>query len=191
MFRERVCIQLAHTDFAALYMYYIPLITNTRYTYEDPCTYSHNIACHTCMHKQAETVTVFYIFTCRKSATLTVTCNAVRGLRLEHILAAADLNTLQHQLAKKDVHGTPFLLQPLTAAPHLVEGEPNARLLQLANLLTKGAQLNGSAKAAAVAANTIQQMMIVSICRGFTSAEGQETTFTSIMTCGIAFKLVI
>lgn len=117
-----------------------------------------------------------------EAATLSVMCNAdhteLRKLRLEHILAAADLDTLQKQVGRKDAHGTPFLLQPLMSAPHLVEGEPNSRLLQLAQVLTKGAQLNGSAKAAAVAASAIQQMMMVSVCRGFTSAEGQYCAVT-------------
>ena len=93
-------------------------------------------------------------------------------MRLEHILAAADLDTLQQHLTKRDPNGAPFLLQPLMDAPHLVDGEPNSRLLGLAQLLTKGAKLNGSAKAAATVASTIQQMMMVSVCRGFTSAEG-------------------
>ena len=97
----------------------------------------------------------------------------LRSLRLEHILAAADLDTLQQHLTKRDPNRAPFLLQPLMGAPHLVEGEPNSRLLLLAQLLTEGAKLNGSAKAAAIAASTIQQMMMVSVCRGFTSAEGQ------------------
>lgn len=93
-------------------------------------------------------------------------------MRLDHILAAADLETMQQHMSQKNADGAPFLLQPLVAAPHLIDGEPNLRLLLLAKLLTKGALLNGSAKAAAVAAITIQQIMLVSVCRGFTSMEG-------------------
>ena len=100
------------------------------------------------------------------------------SLRLEHILAAADLDILQQHLSRKDPSGAPFLLQPLMAAPYLVEGEPNSRLLLLAKLLTRGAKLNGSAKAAAIAANAIQQMMMVSVCRGFTLSEGSITLFS-------------
>ena len=91
------------------------------------------------------------------------------SLSLDQILAAADLDTMQQHMSQKGSDGAPFLLQPLVAAPHLIDGEPNLRLLLLARLLTKGALLNGSAKAASVAASTVQQIMLVSVCRGFTS----------------------
>lgn len=59
-------------------------------------------------------------------------------------------------------------------APNLVEGDPNPRLLTLARLLVQGAKLNGSAKAAAVAAHVIQDVMLVSVCRGFHTEAGSR-----------------
>ena len=96
-------------------------------------------------------------------------------LRLTHIFAAAKLDNLQQTLSKQGPSGAPFLLQPFVTAPHLVEGNPNLRLLTLARTLAEGAKLNGSAKAAAVAADAIQQAMLVSVCRGFYTEEGQQT----------------
>ena len=94
-------------------------------------------------------------------------------LCLPHVFAAAHLETLQKTLCKQGPSGTPFLLQPFVTTPNLVEADPNQRLLTLAGLLTQGAKLNGSAKAAAVAATAIQQMMLVSVCRGFHTEEGE------------------
>ncbi|DBA95921.1 TPA: hypothetical protein ACH3X1_001448 [Trebouxia sp. C0004] len=95
-------------------------------------------------------------------------------LRLPHIFAAAELATLQQTLCKQGPSGTPFLLQPFVTSPNLVKADPNPRLLTLGRLLTHGAKLNGSAKAAAVAATAIQHMMLVSVCRGFHTLEGSE-----------------
>ncbi|KAL0036203.1 hypothetical protein WJX79_007899 [Trebouxia sp. C0005] len=95
-------------------------------------------------------------------------------LRLPHIFAAAELETLQQTLCKQGPSGTPFLLQPFVTSPNLVEADPNPRLLTLGRLLAQGAKLNGSAKAAAVAATAIQHMMLVSVCRGFHTQEGSE-----------------
>ena len=95
-------------------------------------------------------------------------------LRLDHVFAAAELDTLQQSLSKPGPSGAPFLLQPFVTAPHLVEGNPNLRLLTLARLLTHRARLNGSAKAAAVAAGAVQQVMLVSVCRGFHIEEGRQ-----------------
>ena len=95
-------------------------------------------------------------------------------LRLPHIFAAAELETLQQTLCKQGPSGTPFLLQPFVSSPNLVEVDPNPRLLTLGRLLTQGAKLNGSAKAAAVAATAIQHMMLVSVCRGFHTHEGDS-----------------
>jgi len=95
-------------------------------------------------------------------------------LRLPHIFAAAELETLQQTLCKQGPSGTPFLLQPFVTSPNLVEADPNPRLLTLGRLLTQGAKLNGSAKAAAVAATAIQHMMLVSVCRGFHTQEGES-----------------
>jgi len=94
-------------------------------------------------------------------------------LRLPHVFAAAQLETLQQTLCKQDPSGTPFLLQPFVTTPNLVEADPNPRLLTLARLLTQGAKLNGSAKAAAVAATAVQHMMFVSVCRGFHTEPGE------------------
>ena len=96
-------------------------------------------------------------------------------LRLPHIFAAAELATLQQTLCKQGPSGTPFLLQPFVSSPNLVEADPNPRLLTLGRLLTQGAKLNGSAKAAAVAATAIQHMMLVSVCRGFHTQEGESS----------------
>ena len=95
-------------------------------------------------------------------------------LRLPHIFAAAELDTLQQTLCKQGPSGTPFLLQPFVSSPNLVEADPNPRLLSLGSLLTQGAKLNGSAKAAAVAATAIQHIMLVSVCRGFHTQEGES-----------------
>ena len=94
------------------------------------------------------------------------------NLRLPDVFAAAQLQTLQQTLCKLGPTGTPFLLQPFVTAPHLVEADPNPRLLTLAGLVTQGAKLNGSAKAAGVAATVIQHIMLVSVCRGFHTEEG-------------------
>lgn len=94
------------------------------------------------------------------------------SLRLPQVFAAAHLETLQQRLSRQGPSQTPFLLQALVTAPNLVEGDPTPRLLTLAKLLVQGAQLNGSAKAAAVAADVIQDVMLVSVCRGFHTEEG-------------------
>lgn len=73
----------------------------------------------------------------------------------------------------------PFLLQAFVTAPNLVEGDPNPRLLTLAKLLVQGARLNGSAKAAAVASQVIQDIMLVSVCRGFHTDKGTGTLIGS------------
>ena len=94
------------------------------------------------------------------------------SLRLPQVFAAAQLETLQQRLSRQGPSETPFLLQAFVTAPNLVEGDPNPRLLTLARLLVQGARLNGSAKAAAVAAHVIQDVMLVSVCRGFHTEEG-------------------
>lgn len=94
------------------------------------------------------------------------------SLRLPQVFAAAQLDTLQQCLSRQGPSVTPFLLQAFVTAPNLVEGDPNPRLLTLARLLVQGAKLNGSAKAAAVAAHVIQNVMLVSVCRGFHTEEG-------------------
>ena len=101
------------------------------------------------------------------------------SLRLPQVFAAAQLQTLQQRLSRREPSQPPFLLQALVTAPNLVEGDPNPRLLTLANLLVQGAKLNGSAKAAAVAANVIQDVVLVSVCRGFHTDEGAVTTTQS------------
>ena len=97
------------------------------------------------------------------------------SLRLPQVFAAAQLETLQQRLSRQAPSETPFLLQAFVTAPNLVEGDPNPRLLILAKLLVQGARLNGSAKAAGVAANVIQDVMLVSVCRGFHTEEGSST----------------
>ena len=94
------------------------------------------------------------------------------GLRLPQVFAAAQLRVLQQSLIRQGRSETPFLLQALVAAPNLVEGDPSPRLVALAKLLVQGAQINGSAKAASVAASVIQQVVLVSVCRGFHTDEG-------------------
>ena len=93
-------------------------------------------------------------------------------MRLPQVFAAAQLDTLQQRLSRQGPSETPFLLQAFVTAPNLVEGDPNPRLLTLARLLVQGAKLNGSAKAAAVTAHVIQDVMLVSVCRGFHTEEG-------------------
>lgn len=97
------------------------------------------------------------------------------SLRFPQVFAAAQLETLQQRLSRQEPSQAPFLLQALVTAPNLVDGDPTPRLLTLATLLVQGARLNGSAKAAAVAANVLQDAMLVSVCRGFHTEEGAAT----------------
>lgn len=107
------------------------------------------------------------------------------SLRFPQVFAAAQLETLQQRLSRREPSQPPFLLQALVTAPNLVDGDPTPRLLTLATLLVQGAKLNGSAKAAAVAANVIQDAMLVSVCRGFHTEEGAVTP-TQSTTPGLA-----
>ena len=105
------------------------------------------------------------------------------SLRLPQVFAAAHLETLQQSLSRQGPSETPFLLQAFVTAPNLVEGDPNPRLLGLAKLLVQGAKLNGSAKAAAVASQVIQDVMLVSVCREFHTDEGNGRQTGSCLHC--------
>ena len=98
-------------------------------------------------------------------------------LTLPQVVVASQLDALQ-TLCSYINDGVPHLLQSLITAPMLIQGQPNARLLRVAALLTEAADLCGSAKAAALAATVARQTMLLSVCRGFSDQEGEAVVLS-------------